>query len=126
MLLQNKFKEHHAIRRDDDKFISNCIWRAPTSSVHVRRMCKRSEREHGSENLVDVILPMDKVSATCEVPELEEGDTCPVDPGLEKRIFRAHSCEIAWYSMFRRTKCHLFFRQRKTTTPPQIFPGGVN
>ncbi|GFV14035.1 protein unc-79 homolog [Trichonephila clavipes] len=30
---------------------------------------KEVEQLHGSENLVDVLLPMDKVSATCEVPE---------------------------------------------------------
>ncbi|KAF8766719.1 Protein unc-79 like protein [Argiope bruennichi] len=36
------------------------------------------EREHGSENLVDVLLPMDKVSATCEVPDCKATDKSAV------------------------------------------------
>ncbi|CAL1284324.1 unnamed protein product [Larinioides sclopetarius] len=36
------------------------------------------ERDHGSENLVDVLLPMDKVSATCEVPDCKATDKSAV------------------------------------------------
>ncbi|GFT07465.1 protein unc-79 homolog [Nephila pilipes] len=39
---------------------------------------KEVERIHGSENLVDVLLPMDKVSATCEVPDCKATDKSAV------------------------------------------------